>query len=150
MVRGIATVRRPAAHEWEESLCALAEELLFWAASRETLGRRGQRVDARDIARARLLARDLRLVAGLHESVDGERATALLEEAHTLLAVESGVRAVRVAELDELDDEVTAPGRMLPGQLRSMAEDFDDDESDATMPGVPADVFLKYLKDVRR
>ena len=151
MVRGLATVKDSLADEeaWEESLNALAEELWFWAVGREGLAARGVGVSAREIARARVLARDVQIVAGLHGSVDTDRAAALLEAAHQLLTGSSGVRfAHSVVDVEDLDDEVTLPNRPNPFRLRDLFDE-DRDATEATMPGVPIAVFRKYLAAVR-
>lgn len=96
MARGLATVKDAWADEtaWEESLSALAEELWFWAVAREGMAARGVSVSQRQIARARLLARDVLIISALPDAMDTDRAAGLLEAAHELLNGGSGVRTM--------------------------------------------------------
>ncbi len=105
---------------------------------REGLAAQGIPICRRKIARARLLARDVQIVAGLFGAVDNDRATSLLEAAHQLLVEEAWV---------DLEEEVTIPNRPHPIRLSSLSDDFETTE--ATMPGVPIEVFRKYLASVR-
>lgn len=105
---------------WEDHLTSLADELMAFCSERQ--GNLGM---LRALAQARVIALDLRIVAGLYNTIEPERAQLLLDSAHALL--EQGKRA----------------------QSGVRFRDGDDDD-DTTLPGIPADVFRKYLAAMRR
>lgn len=116
--------RRVSAKAWEDLFAALADQLVMFCSERQ-----GDLSMVRAVAQARMIALDLRIVGGLYDAVDAERVHALLESAHALLEQRrSTTRLRRLASLD----------------------DTEDDRMDVTLPGIPADVFRKYLATVRR
>jgi hypothetical protein len=110
---------------WEDLLTALADELVKFCSERQ-----GNLSMVRPVAQARIIALDLRIVAGLYGMVEPERVELLLESAHALL--EQG----RLSQSGERE--------------RVAIGDEDDERMDVTLPGIPAAVFRKYLAVSRR
>jgi hypothetical protein len=110
---------------WEVLLTALADELVKFCSDRQ-----GNLSMVRAVAQARIIALDLRIVAGLYGTVEPERVELLLESAHALL--EQG----KLSESGERE--------------RVGLGDEDDERMDVTLPGIPAAVFRKYLAVSRR
>jgi hypothetical protein len=110
---------------WEVLLTALADELVKFCSDRQ-----GKLSMVRAVAQARIIALDLRIVAGLYGTVEPERVELLLESAHALL--EQG----KLSESGERE--------------RVGLGDEDDERMDVTLPGIPAAVFRKYLAVSRR
>ncbi len=138
-------VQAAGARTWEDVLGALADEL--WRYSTE---RQADLTQLRAVAQARLLALDLRIVAGMHGTVEPDRIDALLESAHTLLSgMVERVATSRVIKVYDPDDEETLPGKANPFFVASLFDE-NQEEMEATLPGVPADVFRRYLATIRR
>jgi hypothetical protein len=134
----MASAGRCDASTWEELLSASAEELWAWSLDAERLSG----ADLRKIKHARELARDLRIAAGLFDVVPWERVQGLVDAAHALL--ESGGDVLQAPADPEEGGAGWAPRRCLTArQLASLVPDDDTDEP--TAPGVPPEVFRRYL-----
>jgi hypothetical protein len=125
------------ASAWEEVLCAYAEELWAWSIDAERSSPR----DSRRVKRARELARDLQVASGLYDVVPWERVQLLLDAAHELL--ESRSLALPLLLGPEVEDLEWAPATNQTA--RQLASLVGDDEEETTSPGVPAEVFRRYL-----
>lgn len=129
------------ASTWEDVLSAFSEELWAWS----VVADRTASSDARKVKRARELARDLQVASGLFGVVSWERAQLLVDDAHELL--ESGVESVsglKDLQPEEPGGETRPLARWPVREIASLVPD-DADADEPTLPGVPAEVFRRYL-----
>jgi hypothetical protein len=124
------------ASTWEEVLTAFSGEVWAWSFVAEG------RVPSRAILRARELARDLQVAAGLFEVVPWARVEVLIDAAHDLLQTSGAeIQGLPIIACEGWSAPSSEPTR---GTMPALSDEGESEE-EATLPGVPPDVFRRYL-----